>query len=129
MGAAHIGLGNVSSDLGRYDEAINYYKKALEDLEGTDNFEQTSRSYNNLGDTYIMKKDWGQALGHLDRGRFLSRRGLPVEAGGDVKPLEKYLPVSADGIGILFPKLVLLVDILQVHRFGDVHLRHLCTRV
>ncbi len=64
---ADFGLGNVHSDMGQLEDAIEHYMEALGNLKETENYQQISRAYNNLGDTYLLKKDWDLALENLEK--------------------------------------------------------------
>ncbi|MFO7619218.1 MAG: tetratricopeptide repeat protein [Thermoplasmata archaeon] len=66
IGMVHIEWGLVYSDLGELEEGVGHYKESIEILEDAREYQQLSRAYNNLGDTYLQKQDWDNAIKYFD---------------------------------------------------------------
>lgn len=75
IGAAHVGLGNVYQGRNELAKAINNYVEALSKLKNTDNYRDLARAYNNLGDTYLIMKDWPNALDNFKKGEEYGEKG------------------------------------------------------
>lgn len=75
VGIAHIGIGNVHGSRKDFSKAIEHYKEALVHLEDTDNFQGISRTYNNLGDTFLQLEDWDNALDYFSKGEEIGDKG------------------------------------------------------
>ncbi len=66
IGLVHIEWGLVYSDLGELEEGVGHYKKSIEILEPAREYQQLSRAYNNLGDTYLQKQEWDNAIKYFE---------------------------------------------------------------
>jgi len=75
IGAAHVGLGNVYQGRNELAKAITNYVEALSKLKNTDNYRDLARAYNNLGDTYLIMKDWENALENFKLGEEFGEKG------------------------------------------------------
>ncbi|CUS97591.1 Serine/threonine protein kinase [Candidatus Kryptobacter tengchongensis] len=60
--AGYNNIANFHSINGRYDEAISYWKKALEISESIGNITQSAHIYNNIGISYFKRKDHDKAI-------------------------------------------------------------------
>jgi tetratricopeptide (TPR) repeat protein len=74
-GAAHVGIGNVL--VGRRDlaGATKNYQEALSLLDGTDDYMDQARAYNNIGDVQLQLGEWDGAIECFRRGRELADKG------------------------------------------------------
>jgi tetratricopeptide (TPR) repeat protein len=68
IGAAHIGIANVYQSKEDLAKAITHYIEALAKLRKTDNYRDTARAHNNLGDMYMQMGDWDNALANFEKG-------------------------------------------------------------
>jgi len=66
IGMVHIERGLVDSDQGNLKDAIGHYKESITLLEDAREWQQLSRAYNNLGDTYLQQKEWEEAIKYFD---------------------------------------------------------------
>ncbi|MCS7229159.1 MAG: protein kinase [Candidatus Kryptonium sp.] len=60
--AGYNNIANFHSINGRYDEAISYWKKALEISEKTGNITQSAHIYNNIGISHFKRKNYDKAI-------------------------------------------------------------------
>ena len=64
----YTNLGIVAKFLGRYDEAIQYHKEAIEYSKGTGNeISETLRSYNNIGTVYKSQRKYEEAKEYYEQ--------------------------------------------------------------
>jgi tetratricopeptide (TPR) repeat protein len=68
IGAAHIGIANVYQSREELAKAITHYVEALAKLKNTDDYRDTARAYNNLGDVYMQMDNWDSALENFEKG-------------------------------------------------------------
>jgi tetratricopeptide (TPR) repeat protein len=61
-GAAHVGIGNVLMNKHDLSAATAHYRGALELLEGTDDYLDQARAYNNIGDVHLQLEEWDSAI-------------------------------------------------------------------
>ncbi len=60
--AGYNNIANFYSINGKYDEAITYWKRALEILKSTDNIVQSAHIYNNIGINQFKRNNYEKAL-------------------------------------------------------------------
>jgi tetratricopeptide (TPR) repeat protein len=74
-GAANVGIGNVL--VGRRDlaGAVKHYQEALALLDGTDDYLDRARAYNNIGDVQLQLGEWDRAIECFRRGGELAEKG------------------------------------------------------
>ncbi len=65
-------LGNLNSELQRYDEALNYYKEAFELSQKTGNV--FADPLNNIGNLYFKQGDYASAAGFYEQSLKLARK-------------------------------------------------------
>ncbi len=66
IGMVNIEMGLVNSDRGELEEAIGHYLESIKLLEGAREWQQLSRAYNNLGDTFLQLQQWEEAIKYFD---------------------------------------------------------------
>lgn len=69
IATSYCNMGNVYTELGNYDKALEYHNKALAigiDISGEDSSENVIH-YNNIGSTYIYLKEYITALKYLNK--------------------------------------------------------------
>ncbi len=66
IGLVHIEWGLVFSDLGDLEVAIGHYKESIDILEQARDYQQLSRAYNNLGDIYLQRNEWDDAIKYFE---------------------------------------------------------------
>ena len=66
IGMVFIERGLVDSDLGNLEDAIGYYLESIKLLEDAREWQQLSRAYNNLGDTFLQLQQWEEAIKYFD---------------------------------------------------------------
>ena len=67
MAKTFIELGNVYNQWGELEKSIEYYTKALVELEKLSDFSELARAYNNIGDSYLKMKKWDEAIENFDK--------------------------------------------------------------
>tara|TARA_R110000868_G_scaffold27304_1_gene103921 strand:- start:28 stop:1896 length:1869 start_codon:yes stop_codon:yes gene_type:complete len=70
----NIQLGNIEEKRGNREQAIKFYKKALDIFIETDDFVYQSNAYLNLGFTYFNMKNYDSALYNLNKGVELAKK-------------------------------------------------------
>ncbi|MCK5397270.1 MAG: tetratricopeptide repeat protein [Thermoplasmata archaeon] len=66
IGMVHIESGLVDSDTGELENAVNHYLESIKLLEDAREWQQLSRAYNNLGDTFLQLKEWKDAIKYFE---------------------------------------------------------------
>ena len=66
IGMVHIERGLVDSDTGELEDAINHYLESIKLLEDAREWQQLSRAYNNLGDTFLQQRQWAEAIKYFE---------------------------------------------------------------
>jgi tetratricopeptide (TPR) repeat protein len=74
-GAAHVGIGNVLMNKHDLSAATANYRKALELLDGTDDYLDQARAYNNIGDVHLQLREWDSAIECFEKGAVLAEKG------------------------------------------------------
>lgn len=74
LSAPLINLGSVYQDLGEFDEAILYLKKALANAEADENEQRVAYSLNNLGTVYYMQGNYPLALEHYKQSMYMNEK-------------------------------------------------------
>jgi eukaryotic-like serine/threonine-protein kinase len=65
-------IGLLHSWAGRYDEALEYYRMALEVRQGIGYTRGVAINYHNIGDVHFSRQDWARAYVAFDRSRELA---------------------------------------------------------
>ncbi len=66
IGMVHIEMGLVNSDMGNLEDAIGHYMESIKLLEEAREWQQLSRAYNNIGDTFLQQQQWEEAIKYFD---------------------------------------------------------------
>ncbi|MFH0815466.1 MAG: tetratricopeptide repeat protein [Methanobacteriota archaeon] len=74
-GAAHVGIGNMLMNKHDFPAATGHYREALKLLEGTDDYLDQARAYNNIGDVHLQLKEWDSAVECFDESAELAEKG------------------------------------------------------
>ncbi|MFO8057110.1 MAG: tetratricopeptide repeat protein [bacterium] len=119
---SHIALGMVYLELGRYDQALQHFKVASED----DLYEKPWTAYNNLGYTYMKKKNYSDAeyyfkkaikanpkfcVAYCNLGELYSLKGDHEQA---IRKLQKSVSLCPEGYAR--PRLLLAIE------YGDMQM-------
>ena len=68
LGGVYSNIGDVYQRQGKFDDAMRYYKKALEIADGENkNLYNISTCQNNIGMVYVNKGNYDKALEHLEK--------------------------------------------------------------
>jgi|GEM_PF-2797583 len=73
-GIVLVDTGNVHSALGDLELARDYYTRAVEELQKSENLWDLARAYNNLGDSYLQSKEWDMALEFFEKCSNVSKK-------------------------------------------------------
>ncbi|CAF3884087.1 unnamed protein product [Rotaria sordida] len=89
-------LGMITSDLGQYNEAIEFYQKSLDIKEKTlpPNHLHLASSYNNIGMVYYNMGEYSKALSSYERSLEICKIALP--------PNHPHIATSYNNIGMVY---------------------------
>jgi len=74
-GAAHVGIGNVLMNKHDLTAAMANYREALVMLEGTDDYLDQARAYNNIGDVHLQLEEWDSAIESFEKSSEFAEKG------------------------------------------------------